>query len=148
MIRKCLCSPRNAAEHAQRHIDENKRECLAKCLLEWSNRSNIPHNNEKQNLFLTEIKLRPVLPNKCYESKQGGRTSPKFHQTFAFILLGEIFDLFDRGFRLWRDLTTNSFQGMISDGSRGVLMLKGVLSPMNDMCKMNIEKKKMILELP
>ena len=53
VIRRCLCSQRDTAEHAQRHIDENKRQCLAKCLLEWSNISNISHNNEKQNLFLT-----------------------------------------------------------------------------------------------
>ena len=53
VMRRCLCSQRDTAEHAQRHIDENKRQCLAKCLLEWSNISNILHKKEKQNLFLT-----------------------------------------------------------------------------------------------
>ena len=99
VIRRCLCSQRDTAEHAQRHFDENKRRCLAKCLLEWSNISNISHNNEKQNLFLTQMKLCPTLPNKCYETKQGGQTSQTFHQTFVFELLGEMFDLFDQGYR-------------------------------------------------
>ena len=98
VIRRCLCSQRDTAEHLQKHIDENKRECLAKCLLEWSNSSNISHNNEKQNLFLTYIKLRPTLLNKCYETKLGGQTSPTFHLTFVFKMLGEMFDQFDRGF--------------------------------------------------
>ena len=43
-----------------------------------------------------------TLPNaakqiKCYETKQGGQTSPTFHQTFVFEMLGEMIDLFDRG---------------------------------------------------
>ena len=73
-IRGCVCSQRDDAEHSQRHIDENRRECLAKCLLEWSHRSNFSHNNKKQNLFLTKIKFRRTLANKCYETKQGGQT--------------------------------------------------------------------------
>ena len=30
VIRRCLCSQQDAAEHSQRHIDENEREVLAK----------------------------------------------------------------------------------------------------------------------
>ena len=33
------------------------------------------------------------------ETKQGGQTSPTFHQTFVFEMFGEMFDLFDRGLR-------------------------------------------------
>ena len=45
----------------------------------------------------TLLTLRTTLPNKCYETKQGGQTSQTFHQTFVFEMLGEMFDLFDRG---------------------------------------------------
>ena len=49
-------------------------------------------------VFDPDQTLPNTLPNKCYETKQGGQTSPTFHQTFVFEMLGEKFDLFDRGF--------------------------------------------------
>ena len=71
-------------ENAQRYIDENKMGCLANSLLEWSNRSNISHNNKKQNVCLTSNNLHPKSSSTCFVNKQGGQTGLKLHLMFVF----------------------------------------------------------------
>ena len=62
------------------------------------------------------IKLCSTLPNKCYETKQGGQTSPTFHQTFVFDMLGEMFNLFDRGLTKIAYLHTQYFTDFMDAG--------------------------------
>ena len=80
-------STRRCGVRKKRHIDENKQEIwrnVFELVKPWSNSSNISHNNENQ------IKLRPTQTNTCYETKQGGQTSPPLNQTFVFKMFGKM----------------------------------------------------------
>ena len=47
-------------------------------------------------------------------TKQGGQTGPTFHQTLVFKMLGEMFDLFDRGLTDLRHVRQWAIQVSIS----------------------------------
>ena len=82
VIRRCLCSQQDAAERAHRHVDENKKRTFGEMFVGVVKQIQHFAQQRKKNLFLTQIKLHPTLPNKCYETKQGDQTGPTLHQTF------------------------------------------------------------------